>query len=99
MVEFVRATHHRSRVDLPVYELLRLALLIEHGGVSIKLPNIILLENIGWIEEIFRNQGSDTLCKVENAEVFIFQTANGKGILEYKEDIIVAAVKQSKLLV
>lgn len=38
MVASIRETHQNSKFDLPVYELLRLALLIEHGGVSVRLP-------------------------------------------------------------
>jgi len=37
---------------MPVFELLRLALLYEHGGVSIRTPNIILMDKIDWIEDL-----------------------------------------------
>jgi hypothetical protein len=50
MIAFIKDTHQKSKVDLPVYELLRLALLYEHGGVSIRFPNIVLLENLDWLE-------------------------------------------------
>jgi len=39
-------------VDLSVYELLRLAILYEHGGVSIRVPNIILMDGIGWVNDL-----------------------------------------------
>ena len=36
-VQFIKRSHQRSVVDIPVYELLRLALLYEHGGVSVRV--------------------------------------------------------------
>lgn len=36
-VRFIKRSHQRSVVDIPVYELLRLALLYEHGGVSVRV--------------------------------------------------------------
>ena len=52
MVASIKETHQKSKFDLPVYELLRLALLIEHGGVHVRLPELIFMENISWIEEV-----------------------------------------------
>jgi hypothetical protein len=36
--------------------LLRLALLYEHGGVSLRLPNIILTEKLDWAEAIINGK-------------------------------------------
>jgi hypothetical protein len=49
MIAFVKDTHQKSKVELNVFELLRLALLYEHGGVAIRLPNILLMEGLGWV--------------------------------------------------
>lgn len=62
MVAFVKDTHQKSKVELNVYELLRLALLYEHGGVAIRLPNILLMEGLGWVEDLMR--GGSGLSKV-----------------------------------
>jgi len=49
---FIKKIRHASNVDLSVYELLRLAILYEHGGVSIRVPNIILMDGIGWVNDL-----------------------------------------------
>jgi hypothetical protein len=41
-------------VHIPVYELLRLALLFEHGGVSVRLPNILAMERLDWVKDLMR---------------------------------------------
>ena len=54
MIAFVKETHQKSKVELNVFELLRLALLYQHGGVSIRLPNILLMEDLDWVDELMR---------------------------------------------
>lgn len=49
---FIRKIRHTSNIDISVYELLRLALLYEHGGVSIRVPNIILMDGIAWVNDL-----------------------------------------------
>jgi hypothetical protein len=53
MTEAVRITKHKSKYILQVHELLRIALLIEHGGLAVKLPRYIFPKNLNWIEELF----------------------------------------------
>ncbi len=55
-VKWIKETHQRSSVHIPVYELLRIALLYEHGGVSLRLPNIILTEKLDWAEAIINGK-------------------------------------------
>lgn len=55
MVASIKEIHQKSKFDLPVYELLRLALLIEHGGMSVRLPELIFMESISWIEEVINS--------------------------------------------
>jgi hypothetical protein len=53
MIELVRKTKHKSKYILSVHELLRIALLIEYGGLSVKLPRYIFPQNINWICDLF----------------------------------------------
>jgi hypothetical protein len=67
-------THTNSKVELPVLELFRLALLYEHGGVSIRLPNIMLLEGLGWVEDLMRGEETfrDALsCQLPDPDVIV----------------------------
>jgi hypothetical protein len=57
-IAFIKETHQKSKVNLNVYELLRLALLYEHGGVSLRLPNVMMLENLDWVEDLLQGQVS-----------------------------------------
>lgn len=43
LTELIRSTLHKSKFDFRVGQLLRLALLIEHGGISVEMPNTIVL--------------------------------------------------------
>lgn len=40
-VELIRQAKHNTQYYIPVAELLRVALLLEHGGVSAKLDSIV----------------------------------------------------------
>ncbi len=44
---------HRRKYDVNVEELLRLALLIENGGVMLIVGDAILIEGLDWIKNIF----------------------------------------------
>jgi hypothetical protein len=52
IVEAIRKAKHNSKIFIHVSELLRLALLIEHGGLSIRPGRILLTENLDWIDSI-----------------------------------------------
>jgi hypothetical protein len=58
-IAFIKETHQKSKIDLNVYELLRLALLYEHGGVSLRLPNVMMLENLDWVENLLQGKVSE----------------------------------------
>ncbi len=59
MVALIKDIHQKSRIDLPVFELLRLALLFEHGGVAVRLPNLLLMNELDWVERLM--EGKETV--------------------------------------
>jgi hypothetical protein len=99
MINFVKSTHQNSKVDLPIYELLRLALLYEHGGVSIRLPNVLLMEGLGWVDGLMqgsRKLDNETMrglsCRWPGPEMIVIHETRPKGIW-YKDDFIAARPK------
>lgn len=48
-IHLIKQIHQKSKIDLPVYELLRLGLLYEHGGVAVRLPNLLLMQGLDWV--------------------------------------------------
>ncbi len=51
--DIVTKAMHRRRYELSVEDFLRLALIIEHGGISLLLGDAILIEELDWIQNIF----------------------------------------------
>lgn len=49
IAELIRKVKHNSRIYIPVADLLRIALLVEHGGVSIRISTHLFTENMDWI--------------------------------------------------
>ena len=68
-VNFIKKTRHTSSVDLPVYDLLRLALLYEHGGVSIRVPNIILMDGIAWAADLIEGNIDESKKNTFNCQL------------------------------
>jgi len=60
MTQRITKTMHNSKTENTVFDLLRLALLIEHGGVSLVLYETLLTENLDWLINIFSGQPSET---------------------------------------
>jgi hypothetical protein len=52
MCERVRLAKHKSKYILSVNELLRVALLVEHGGLSVRLPRYIFPGGLNWLHEM-----------------------------------------------
>jgi hypothetical protein len=105
MAAFVKDTHQKSKVELNVFELLRLALLYEHGGVAIRLPNILLMEGLGWVEELMREERvleeinqKALSCQIPGREVIMLHENKEDG-LWYKDDFIAARPKSHLLKV
>ena len=99
MAAFVKDTHQKSKVELNVFELLRLALLYEHGGVAVLLPNILLMEGLGWVGEAMRGGSGLSRadrrafsCGLPTADVLMFHEGVGSSIW-YKEDFVAAKPK------
>ena len=92
---FIKETHQKSKVDLPVYELLRLALLYEHGGIFLR-SNILLMEGLGWVEALMRgaNEAERNVlsCQLPGTKVIMYHEdwADGR---RYKDDFIAAKPK------
>lgn len=51
-INSIKQIHQKSKIDLPVYELLRLALLYEHGGVAVRLPNLLFMQGLDWVQTL-----------------------------------------------
>jgi hypothetical protein len=72
MINLIKDIHQKSRIDLPVYELLRLALLYEHGGVAIRLPNLLLMQGLDWVEALMDNNTTEEgMLSAPNRQVAI----------------------------
>lgn len=48
-----------SQLEAKVDELLRIALLMEHGGVLIKVSEALLYENFTWLGNYFKLNGTE----------------------------------------
>lgn len=90
---------HRRKYDVNVEELLRLALLIENGGVMLIVGDAILIEGLDWIKNIFEgpkrkeNEGYSLQCPLDKSpELFMFR--NNK----FYSDLFIASQKNSSLL-
>ena len=42
------------KIDVSINEVLRVALLMEHGGVFIKLTSALLVDNFTWLQKYFK---------------------------------------------
>ena len=82
-------------MDLAVYELLRLALLYEHGGVFLR-PGIILMEGLGWVDKLMRGANETEVkalsCQLPGTEVIMYHEDWAEG-RRYKDDFIAAKPK------
>lgn len=52
MAERVRVAKHKSKYMLAVEELLRVALLVEHGGLFVRFPRYIFPGDLEWLYQI-----------------------------------------------
>ena len=95
----VREIKHKSKVELPVFELLRLALLYEHGGIAIRLPSILLMEGLGWVEELLREGSPDGAerkalsCQLPDPQIVMLHEDREDGSLWYRDDFVAAKPK------
>lgn len=64
MVERVRVAKHKSKYILAVEELLRVALLVEHGGLSVRFPRYIFPGDLEWLYQILE-QPQEVLLKLK----------------------------------
>lgn len=54
----ITKTMQNIRVDQKVNELLKIALLMEHGGIMVSLSEILLAPNINWVYHHFNQSPS-----------------------------------------
>lgn len=92
----------KSKYDIAVDQLLRLALLYENGGIWIKTQEVILLENFDWIDEIFQSTSQSklsnlTFCEIDTPSVFMFHSIID-GAINYL-DFFMAARPNSSILI
>ena len=71
MIAKVTKTRQNTKLQMKVDDLLRLALLAEHGGLMVRLSEGLVIEGLHWIEEEF---GFDE----DNTEVLLFAERNEK---------------------
>ena len=78
-----------------------MALLYEHGGVSIRLPNIIAMTDLNWTEELIKgtnmteSQRKLFKCQLDAPQVLLLHKDNKniKGGVEFIDDVIIAKPK------
>jgi hypothetical protein len=108
MAEWVRRTKHKSKYILAVEELLRIALLVEHGGLSVLLPNHVFPDSLAWLYDLLEQpleslvegqaaQAVEYCSSGKDAEVVLFYEKGAKGERTY-EDWLIFARKESRLL-
>jgi hypothetical protein len=62
MIHKITSTIQNAKIDETVDNLLRLALLIEHGGVmSTELTAVLLDENLAWMLNMFTNKNKSSM--------------------------------------
>ena len=76
-IDFIKQAHLRSIVQMPVFELLRLALLYEHGGVALRLPHIIMIDSISWAQDLIEARNTSRIekalsCNLPQPQVVLF---------------------------
>jgi hypothetical protein len=95
IIAFIKETHQKSKVDLPVFELLRLAILYEHGGIFLR-SSILLMEGLGWVEDLMRGareaERKVLSCQLPGTKVIMYHEdwADGR---RYKDSFIAAKPK------
>lgn len=108
MTEWVRKTKHKSKYILSVTDILRIALLAEHGGLSVKLHRYIFPEDFTWLynileqplETLISNQqksGVEYCNNKKEAEVVLFYEKGRGGERKY-DDWVIYARKESVLV-
>lgn len=81
------------KIEESVNDLLRLGLLLDNGGVIVRVGEVMAVEGLGWLEDYFSAVG-DPNNKNYN-EVLLFGEGRGEG--EY-QDCFLAAVKGAGLV-
>lgn len=86
----IATTMQTRKIGVEVSHLLRLALLMEHGGVMIKMDKLLLVNNLDWI--------FNTAKKTYSHEVILFSERTPAVDMPEYQDYFIAAVKQAMLI-
>ena len=100
MTKRVSHTIQNTQLDETVSNLLKLALLIEHGGVMVgDLDTIFVDGNLQWIERMFGRgaRGDEFTCDPSRAQVYMPSFQDARFGTKYYENVI-AALPRTALL-
>ncbi len=91
-----------SKVDEGVHNLLKLALLMENGGILINQIDIMLLgDGFGWLHDMFESQDKHYqetyVCEPKSSFVFMSRSSRESIDVRYYDNFV-AAVPHSRLL-
>ena len=97
-----RVSHviQNTQLDETVSNLLKLALLIEHGGIMVgDLDTIFINDSLQWVEGMFGRGGRDgqLTCDPNRAEIFMPSFQDSSFGIKYHENVI-AALPRAALL-
>jgi hypothetical protein len=91
----ITRTMQSQQISESVSDLLRLALLIEHGGVVVKVDQTLAVENLDWLAEHIDVEGGAGGKGVQ--AVLLSEREDAEAEFEY-QDFFIAAVKGAELL-
>lgn len=79
-----------------VGDLLRLGLLMEHGGMILKIQECFLVNDFKWVHNYLKFDANSNLNI--NNEVFLFSESSESSPKPLVQDYFIAAIKNSKLI-
>ena len=82
-----------SHLEAKVDELLRIALLMEHGGVLIRVSEALPYDSLNWLANYFKLDGTEKPSDYNEVVLFAEQSS-ANHTLEYL-DFFIAAAKES----
>lgn len=102
MISKITKTIQNTKMDVTVCDLLKLGLLMEHGGIMIGNLQIIMTSNsFSWLEKMFHNVDNDKSFKIDPkaAEIYVPVVQPTGEYNYYFSQNIIAAVPNSRLIV